>query len=351
MARLFQRLKGIYYGNTPGALRGPQALYDQAKKTKVKGVTMKKVREFLLAQSVYTKHRPARKNYKRNSIIANMPGSVVQIDIWDLQRWKDANDYLYVILAYDTFSKYLQGVPLVNRKPQSVLDALETMIEGSPFSWLSIYWDREGAFVSKIVQRYLREKNIHNYTTTSVVKAPGVERSIRTLRTLLQRRFEASKTRKWVHELPKIIANYNRRNHSTTKIPPDQLARYPFLISTSKEPTKVDLVLPPIGAFVRLNRKRGIFEKEASNTWTEEIFRVIRHNRSGPIPLIHVEDIQGEKIEGGLYPQEYQLIHWNGKKEGGVIIKERKLPRKPKEYFVTYPGWPRKFDEWVTQPP
>ena len=351
MARLFQLLKGIYYGSTPGALRGPQALYEQAKKQKIKGVTMKKVKEFLSSQPVYTKHRPARRNYKRNKIRAWVPGAVVQIDIWDLQAWKDSNEYLYVLLAYDTFSKFLQGVPLLNRKPQTVEDALEIMIEASPFDWQAIYWDREGAFVSKKIQDFLASRNIHNYTTKSVVKSPGVERSIRTLRTLLQRRFEASKTRKWVPELPKIIQNYNRRKHSTTKIPPNDLARRPYLWSENEQGERQNIKLPPIGSFVHLNRKRGIFEKEASNTWTEEVFKVVRHNRSPTIPLIYIEDLLGEAIEGGLYPEEYQVVDWNGKKQGGVVIKERKLRGRPREYFVTYPGWPHKFDEWITRQP
>ena len=66
--------------------------------------------------------------------------------------------------------------------------------------------------------------------------------------------------------------------------------------------------------------------------------------------MIYIEDLQGEVIEGGLYPEEYQVIKWDGKKDGRVI-KERKLVGKPREYFVTYPGWPRKFDEWTTRKP
>ena len=355
MAPILQHLKRIYYGTTPGALRGPAALYKEAKKQKVKGLTMAKVKGFLASQPIYTRHRPARINYPRNKVEGNVPGDVVQIDIWDLTKYKASNTHLYVLLSYDTFSKFLQGVPLANRKPESVKAALETMIGASPFAWRAIYWDKEGAFISRNMQAFLKSRNIHNYTTKSKVKAPGVERSIRTLRTLLQRRMEHAGDSKWERHLPSIISNYNRRVHSTTKLPPNDLAKDPFLYkwpgSSPLSPAKRKHKLPPLGSFVRLNRLRGLFEKEASSTWTEEVFRVIAHKTSSPIPLIYVEDLTGDKIEGGLYPEEYQQVDWNGKRDIDKVIKQRRLKNKPREYFVSYRGWPPKFNQWVSKLP
>ena len=352
MAPLFQVLKGIYYGKTPGALRGPRALYLQAKKQKINNVTMDKVRAFLNSQPVYTRHKPARRNYKRNNILANIPGQVVQVDIMYMQRFKSANKHLYVLLSYDTFSKYLQGIPLTNRKPDSIENGLQSLINASPFQWKSIYWDKEGAFISQRIQEFLKRRKIHNYTTKSVVKAPGVERSIRTLRTLLQRRFEVSASIKWESELPKIISNYNKRAHSTTRLAPNDLARNALLLThrpTSHPQKRYNL--PPIGSFVRLNRLRSIFEKEASSTWTEEVFQVVRHKTSSPIPLIYVKDLAGDPIQGGLYPEEYNMVKWDGKKKVDKILKERKLKGQPRQYYVSYWGWPPKFNAWISRLP
>lgn len=351
MAPILSILKGIYYGGTPGALRGPQALFEQAKKMKVKGVTLDKCKEFLASQPIYTRHRPARKNYKRNTIEANFPGHIVQVDIMDMQRWKTDNEHSYVLLSYDTFSKLLTGLPLLNREAETVRQALQTLIESSPFPWVAIYWDKEGAFLSRSVQRFLKDRGVHNYTTKSVVKAPGVERSIRTLRTLLQRRLEAMESIKWEKELPKIITNYNRRKHSTTNLAPNDLASNPLLLSTKSSPSKAKkYALPPIGAHVRLNRLRGLFEKEASNTWTEEVFKVIRHKSNIPIPLIYVEDMTGDPILGGLYPEEYQQVKWSGKKELSHLLKTRTRQGK-KEFLVAYKGWPPKFNDWLPRLP
>ena len=165
MANLLSRLRGIYFGGTPGALRGPDALFREAVKQRVRGVTREKVDKFLKAQPVYTRHRPARRNYPRNRIEANFPGHIVQVDIMDMQRVKAFNQHAYVLLSYDTFSKLLTGLPLLNREAGTVAAALEKMIDGSPFPWTAIYWDKEGAFLSRQVQAMLKSRKIHNYTT------------------------------------------------------------------------------------------------------------------------------------------------------------------------------------------
>lgn len=357
MARLFSLLRGIYFGSTPGALRGVEALYLQAKRQHLRGVTRKKVQEFLTTQPVYTRNKRARRNYIRNPILANYPGATVQVDIMDMSRQSHGNRPRYVLLSYDTFSKFLSGVPLANRREQTVKNGLEGLVNASPFKWASIYWDKEGSFLSNHVQSWLKQRNIHNYTTKSIVKAPGVERAIRTLRTLLQRRFEASNSDEWETQLPKIIANYNRRTHSVTKLLPKDLAANPTLITTVNQRRSIlsrrslrKTRLPPIGSLVRLNRLRGLFEKESSWTWTEEVFRVTRHNSSHPIPLIYVEDLTGEPILGGLYPEEYQSISWNGKREVDKVIKTRKKGGRL-EYFVSYRGWPKKFNAWTRTRP
>lgn len=352
MARLFSLLKRIYYGSTPGALRGADALYLQARKQRIRGVTLGRVREFLSTQPVYTRYRRARKNYPRNPIVANYPGETVQVDIMDMSRQSRGNQNRYVLLSYDTFSKFLSGIPLANRQELLVKNGLQALVNGSPFPWSAIYWDKEGSFLSHRVQSWLKQQKIHNYTTKSIVKAPGVERAIRTLRSLLQRRFEASKSLEWETLLPLMIANYNRRKHSVTKLAPKELAIDPVLIADvphqQRPPRKI--ALPPIGAFVRLNRLRGIFEKEASGTWTEEVFRVVRHNTSQPIPLVYIEDLTGMAILGGLYPEEYQHVSWSGQKEIDKVIKTRKRDGKI-EYYVSYRGWPRHFNAWVRTKP
>ena len=267
----------------------------------------------------------------------------------DMQRFREENDgYMYSLLSYDTFSKYLTSFPLKNRKPDSIQAGLEHLVQTLPFTILNIYWDKEGSFLSHKIQKWLQDHKISNYTTNSKVKAPGVERVIRTIRLAVQRHFEHTGVQQWMDYLPTFVSNYNNRRHSTTKLRPLDLVNDPMLTVTPANTEHRAYRLPDIGSFVRLNRLRGVFEKEASGNWTREIFRVVSHKTSSRIPMIYVEDLTGQPISGGLYPEEYQPIPWKKEKKVANVLKTRKR-RGQSERLVTYVGWPDNFSEWTAQ--
>ena len=349
------RLSRIYYGSSVGALRGPAALYREARAQGLP-VTRAQVNKFLSSQPVYSRYRPARRRYPRNPIRANVSGEIVQIDIMDMQKYRDSNDgFAYVLLAYDTYSKFLQGVPLKDRKPPGILAGLRTFTgPSSPLGINSIYWDKEGSFLSGQVQKFLRQMSIHNYTTKSQVKAPNVERVIRTIRTAVQRYMDHNKTSRWLEFVQEFIGNYNRRKHSTTGHPPNEVLNNPLLIIRPPKPRnmpKHQAPLPPIGSYVRLNRLRGLFDKEASGTWSEEVFRVRAHKTSSPIHMIRVEDLAGEPVLGALYPQEYQPVIFDTKKrQVDRVLETRRRShrgRRRTEYRVTFKGYPPSVTGWV----
>ena len=326
------RLHRLYYRpGEVGAFRGPKALFQAARRHGHKDISFQDCKDFLATQPTYSLYRPRRLNFRRNKIRATYPGDVVQIDIMDMQKFKSSNKYIYVLLAYDTYSKFLQGVPLKNREAPGVLQGLKTFLRG-PIGFSAIYWDKEGSFLSRKIQRFLKDAGIHNYTTKSVVKAPGVERSIRTIRTAVQRYFDSTETQKWEAFLPKFIHSYNHRRHSTTKHKPIDLVNDPTIILDTKPQPRRKVKLPPIGSYVRLSRLRGIFEKEASGTWTKEIFRVIRHVTHQPIPMIRVESLDGDPVLGSLYPEEYQPIRFSR-----PVARVYKV-RNDHEFLVSYPG-------------
>ena len=347
-------LARIYHGQGrqgSGAFRGPTALFKEARRLGHTHISMSDCHDFLRTQPTYGLYRPARKKYKRNRIMTQFCGEVVQLDIMDMQWVKEENDgYLYALISYDTYCKYLSSFPLRNRKPESVIEGLEDLVENLPFAILNIYWDKEGSFLSKRVQSWLKEHEISNYTTTSQVKAPNVERIIRTIRLACSRYFESTNTRRWIDFLPKFVDSYNDREHSTTKRRPLDLAMDPMLTPSTPRIKKTETArLPPIGSLVRLNLHRGVFGKESRGTWSKEVFRVIQHRTALPIPMIYIEDLMGEPISGGLYPQEYQSVEWDGIRKVAQVLKTR-TRKGIKEYLVSYDGWAPKFNEWITDP-
>ena len=344
-------LERLYYGKTPGAFRGPKALYDEAQAQGHSQVKLKDCVTYLRSQPTYTLYKPRRVRFRHNPIVALFCGEIVQIDIMDLGAFTTYNNgYRYALLSYDTYSKYLVGYPIKTKKPEPILAGLKDLYQGLPFSISTIYWDKEGSFQGRIVQGWLKKQGINNYTTKSAIKAPGVERVIRTVRTALQRYFTFSSSFRWLEQIQVFIDNYNNRPHSTTKQKPLDVATDPMLTVPHKHTDSSSTAnLPPIGSFVRLNRDRGLFDKEASGTWTKEVFRVERYNLGQHIPLITLSDLAGEPIYGSFYPEEYQVIDWHGKKVVSQVLRYRRTKGR-REQQVTYDGWPASFVEWIPVP-
>ena len=60
----------------------------------------------------------------------------------DMQYYGKHNRYLYALLGYDTYSKYLSFQPMLNRQMATVLAGLQDIVNGLPFSLSTIYWDK-----------------------------------------------------------------------------------------------------------------------------------------------------------------------------------------------------------------
>ena len=175
-------LKALFYGKAAGAFSGQRALYEAVKEAGGHGVTMRDVKSFLAKQRPYTRLRPARSVYPRNRIVAYYTGECVQMDLMDMRKDAYYNDgYKFVLLSYDTWSKYSAACPVKNKNPASLIECLRDMIADLKYPIDSIYWDRKGSFVSTQMQEFLRTQNIGNYTTKGFIKAAGCERLIRTL--------------------------------------------------------------------------------------------------------------------------------------------------------------------------
>ncbi len=351
-------LKWLYFDvNSVGSLRGPQALYKQALAEGHRHITHKDCRDFLRAIPTYTLYRPARKNFPRNVIRAEEVGEILQIDICFLKQYKkDNDDFAYVLIATDTFSKYTLLVPLQNRTPGAIIEALKEVFQ-SGVKPTKIYWDREGAFVSKEVQNFLKTAKVSNYSTKSKVKAPQAERFIRTLRNAIMRYFRGNNTRRWLEYVGTFIQNYNNRVHCTHRQKPADVLGDPernwaawqamYGQRLARKPCSNG---PKVGDYVRLSRLKQIFEKESSElgTFTEEVFRVDAVDRSQKWPMYQLNDLAGDAVEGKAYAEEIQVVHFD-ENSAFVIdrVKKRRHVNGVLQYFVSWRGWPPKFDSWI----
>ena len=82
-------------------------------------------------------------------------------------------------------------------------------------------------------------------------------------------------------------------------------------------------------------------------SYTTEYFVIERVAPTDP-PTYHLRDLKGESISGAYYGRE--LVRFEPQPDDLYkvdIIRERGVGRR-KQYFVTYFGWPEKFNEWIS---
>jgi hypothetical protein len=268
----------------------------------------------------------------------------------DMPRVTEYNDgYRYVLLSYDSYSKFLTAIPMKSKTTDSLLAAIDYLMETLPFAIHRVYSDKEAGLMSRPFKLWFRQHNVIHFTTTSKVKAPSVERCIRTLRNALQRYFEDTKSWRWIDFLPIFVNHYNNRKHSTTGLRPWDVVIDPTLIVPHGHLPPMDHPpkLPPIGSFVRISRLRSPFEKEASGTWSREVFKVTAHRLGQRVPMVSLQDLTGADIQGNFYPDEVQSIDWKDEKRVSEVHDLKELPNGRFRTLVSFEGYPSKYLEWI----
>ena len=103
-----------------------------------------------------------------NSFIAEKPFEEFQIDLFFTPDLK-ADDYIGGILFIDIFTKYVVVIPIKNKTPNELLDALKegfSKMGGFPKTVLS---DNEGSFNSTLIKSYLTQHNKANIYIRSCI--------------------------------------------------------------------------------------------------------------------------------------------------------------------------------------
>ena len=296
------------------------------------------IQQWLSQQESYTKHKPIRRRFRRRRVIVLGKGDTWGLDLIDMSRLKQQNDqFAYVLIVIDLFSKKLDLRPLKRKFPSDVIAAFDDIIKGPVLDSeplpAFVQSDSGGEFsplFSRHVQKTYRIK--HYRLLNPDIKSAITERAIRTLRTRLYRFFTHKKSNRYLDVLPKLVQSYNNRFHTSIKMAPNQVTfanqdevRF-NLYGTSDI---ADLLqhdvnqLPAnrrlrqtqqefsIGDRVRISKHKNIFKQGYLPNFTDEVFIILdRHPKSikrGVRTLYTLMDLNSEKISGRFYSEE--LVH------------------------------------------
>ena len=248
-------------------------------------IVEKNVKNVLEHRKKLAKELFARRTYKKdcyyNSIRAIYPLQQVQMDltIMDKVHKKPGNkNYKYILLMIDVYSRFAWAVPLKHKNASDVLAAFKTCFE-KQFPEILVS-DNDGAFKS-VFREFCNENNIFQHmvevgehTTLGIV-----DRMTRTLREKINEEWTINNNYDWLSPLPRIIEDYNKKIHSTTKNAPlDIYMNYPH-VENEQEFTKNCLMKKfKKGDRVRKRLKFSIFEKKTNQKWSKQVFTVESHH-------------------------------------------------------------------------
>lgn len=360
-----EHLENIYFDlKSPISYAGPTKIYTYLKKEGRYKVGLHAIRRWLQDIDAYSLQRPLRYKFKTRRVIAQGIDALWDVDLADVSNLAKYNDGIrYLLVAIDVFSRYLWVEPLKNKFHQTIIDALRKIFKTGRKP-KELRTDKGSEWKNKWVASFLTKQNIHHYVTYNVTHANYSERVIRTLKVLMFRYFTHKKTYHYLDVLKDIARNYNHRPHrslhgrSPTEINKSNEAivwqqLYMGTMKPKRQLSKLKLkVVKPFkfrkGDFVGISSNRHNFQRDYQQKWTEEIFRInARYLRQG-IPVYKLVDYDNETIQGTFYQSELQRVSKRDVFKVDKILKRRKR-KGVSEVFVSWLGYPKKFNTWVKE--
>ena len=146
-----------------------------------------------------------------------------------------------------------------------------------------IWVDKDRKFYNKDV-----EKLVELFSTANEEKSCVIERFNRTIKEIFLKNFSANNTRKFVDVFNLHVDHYNNASHSYIKMTPKEASGkenenkvwrnwYPEVGGKTMTPKF------SIGDSVRITKWKKTFDKEYTQRWTEEVFKISKIQLTIPV--------------------------------------------------------------------
>ena len=263
-------------------------------------ITRKKLKNWLATQETYTLHRSAKRKYSRRKVIANGPFYQADADLADMALLSRYNDgFKYFLLVIDVFSKKVWTQPLENKTAPSVVEAFKTLFAEEGIVFEHIRTDGGGEFLGRAAQNYFRKIGSHHFVAQNPsTKANIGERAIKTIKNKIYRYMSQYQTFRYIDALEGLTKSYNETYHRSIKMKPidvnaeNQSEVWMRLYRTKKKPIdpKKSKFVYSEGDWVRISFLKRKFDREYSEKWSGEMFKITgRYLRQGH-PVYTLED-------------------------------------------------------------
>ena len=231
-------------------------------------------------------------------------------------------------------------LPLKDKTGKSIADAFK-IFKKSKRKPEKLWTDKGLEFYNK----HVKELGVKLYSTENAEKSLVAERWNRMMKGKMFKYLTANNTNKYIDVLDDYVERYNNTRHSSIKMTPVEASKkenevrvyrnlYPNI---TRRPMRAKF---KTGDKVRIQKKKGLFEKGFTSNWTEEVFTVSKIQRTNPVTY-KINDLNDEEIQGTFYEQELQ-------KRSQEVYRIEKIVKKDKtRSLVKWKGYPESFNSWV----
>ena len=301
-----------------------------------------------LAKELLTR---APQRFARRRVYASGVDAIWTADLADMtKKYTETNDgYRYILVVIDVFSRYAWARALRQKTGPETAAALRSIIR-TGVKCQKFWSDRGKEFENAQVRKLFRENDITAYSTHNEPKAMLAERFIRTLRKKIETSFILTDSTVWYTALDECIEEYNNEGHRHLHGLTPQEARSPnnadavYRYQFDKKFTEKDrLPYFSVGDKVRISLHKQLFEKEATASWTEEIFRIHSLVFNDRV-MYTLEDLAGEQLRGNYYQEQLQATNQNIYRIDKILRKRTRAGHA--EVLVKWSGYSDNFNSW-----
>ena len=262
---------------------------------------------------------PVIKKFQRIQIQTHYKDECWSIDLIDRSSLAKYNkNYKFIFTIIDNHTKYAWAIPLKDKSGKSTTTAFKSLIEKAKRKPDKIWSDKGKEFYNKTFLDFLKEQNIHIYSTNSGLKAVFVECFNRTLLDLIKEPMYIEGKACWLNHLDTAMEKYNNRVHGTTKMTPFEMVTNTNKINNIKIIKNEKLPKFQVGDYVRVPDKRNIYSKGYTTNWNRELFKIHKINPTNPVTYGLVDE-NNEQIEGKYYEQELLRSVFNFKSNNKTL--------------------------------
>ena len=285
-------------------------------------------------------HKPARKNYTRRRVDVYGKNDLWQADLVEMIPYSKKNKgYKYILCVIDCFTKFAWAIALKSKTAKEVSNAMSKILLDRSPKLLQLDNDKE--FYNLTFDALMKKYKIHKYSTFSTVKACIVERFNRTLKEKMYREFTARGSHEWVSILPSLINEYNNSRHRAIGMTPLEADTEPTAVIVKQRKIIDAKIKFNVGDNVRISTYKSIFTKGYLPSWSTEIFKISKINKTLPTTY-QLKDYTGKTIAGCFYSEE--ILKTNHPND---YLVEKIIRRKGEQIFVKWLGFDNTHNSWI----